>query len=212
MTWRRVATTPAPKHDGGTTMASRAITNCDAARRRARDLRMRGLKLIEQAEQLSARIEAEDDDSDCAGLASDFVDPFDSGGEAWLTIAEASYVSRRRRDRFFPGTLFGEPAWDILLDLFLQGQRGVPVSISSACLAGGTAPTTGLRWLSVLEDNGLVERERNTSDGRMSWIRLSRKGTEQMQAYLADIVAQTEDWRRGERTDFAETLILAEAG
>src|SRR3546814_16217110 len=42
---------------------------------------------------------------------------------------------RRLRDRFFPGDLFADPAWDILLRLIaapLSGQRG---SVFSLCLA-----------------------------------------------------------------------------
>ena len=132
----------------------------------------------------------------------------DADFSAWA--AESCYAARRRRDRFFQGTLFGEPAWDILLDLYLAGERGTPVSISSACLAGGTAPTTGLRWLSILDDHGLTERERNASDGRMSWIRLSEKGRLQMRAYLADVMPPS-TWgdvdcqARGGELPFAKT-------
>jgi DNA-binding MarR family transcriptional regulator len=128
-------------------------------------------------------------------------------------VADASYMIRRRRDRFFPATLFGEPAWDILLDLYIQGERGTPVSISSACLAGGTAPTTGLRWLSNLDELGLTERKPNASDGRMSWIRLTARGREQMQAYLADIAGEVEDWARGVNdADADDSELMAHAG
>ncbi|MDE2596163.1 MAG: hypothetical protein KGL44_04710 [Sphingomonadales bacterium] len=168
------------------------------------------MKLIEQADQMLALAERQEDDANSGLIDAAFL--FEKGDDGWLTMAEACYVSRRRRERFFPSTMFGEPAWDILLDLYMQGRKRVPVSISSACLAGGTAPTTGLRWLSVLEDNGLVERERNTSDGRMSWIRLTPKGLDHMQAYLADILAQTDDWRRGVPSDVAEERLLARAG
>ncbi len=79
-----------------------------------------------------------------------------------------------------------------MLDLYVQARRGNRVSISSACLAGGTAPTTGLRWLGILETQGLVQRERNMQDGRMSWVGLTQTGIDLMHSYLADLVGESQ--------------------
>src|SRR3546814_5506642 len=38
---------------------------------------------------------------------------------------------RRLRDRFFPGDLFADPAWDMLLDLMAAHLSGQRVSVSS---------------------------------------------------------------------------------
>lgn len=178
-------------------MATRADMKDAELRRRAKDLRLRGSKMIEQAEQLEAladlkggawrSLRSRDQHSFAITHPRTTGDREEGDSSVWA--AEASYLARRRRDRFFPTPLFGEPAWDILLDLYLAGERGTPVSISSACLAGGTAPTTGLRWLSILDEHGLIERERNSSDGRMSWVRLSAIGRSQMRAYLADALS-----------------------
>ncbi len=175
--------------------------------RRARDLRERGLRLIEQADMMLARIDASEQDVEL-GLA-------DAGlllsGEAHsLTIAaDAAHSARSWRNRYFPDRLFGEPAWDILLDLFIQQQRGNPVSISSACTAGGTAPTTGLRWLNTLEAAGLLEREADRDDGRMSWIRLTTEAHDRMTAYLQDIVSQAADWRADRQREPEDDMALA---
>lgn len=197
-------------------MVSRAIVRDVQLHRRAGDLRQRGLKLLEQAEQLDALAGMQNRPSDVVLHEADLIEAGFLPGVRGCTlvgVADASYMIRRRRDRFFPATLFGEPAWDILLDLYIQGERGTPVSISSACLAGGTAPTTGLRWLSTLDELGLTERKPNASDGRMSWIRLTARGREQMQAYLADIAGEVEDWVRGVNdADADESELMAHAG
>ena len=39
--------------------------------------------------------------------------------------------------------LFGEPAWDILLDLYIANVENKPVSVSSACIGSAAPPTTG---------------------------------------------------------------------
>lgn len=107
--------------------------------------------------------------------------------------AEALYQERRRRTRHFPEHLFAEPAWDILLDLFVNGVRSRAISITSACIAGGIPATTGLRWLGVLEKEGLLVREISGEDARVTWVHLSPRGTDIMRNYLAE--ASGLSWR-----------------
>lgn len=41
----------------------------------------------------------------------------------WCELARQSYDDRRRREKIFKNeSLFGEPAWDILLDLFIAAK------------------------------------------------------------------------------------------
>lgn len=102
------------------------------------------------------------------------------------------YRARRRRSRHLPAELFGEPAWDMLLDLFAARLDGRLISVTSACYAAGVPPTTALRWLGVLEKAGLVERIDHTSDRRVWWVRLSEPGLQQMCAYFEDLLASLE--------------------
>ena len=87
------------------------------------------------------------------------------------------YAARRRRDEIFdiPG-LFGDPAWDMLLDLLTNEDRLHRVSVSSACIAACVPQTTALRWLSTLEDYGLIERIKDLADGRRTFVKLTRTG------------------------------------
>lgn len=68
------------------------------------------------------------------------------------------------------------PVLDILLDLFVSEKRGRNVSISDAAIAGHSSPTTGLRWVGVLTDFGLIERSDDASDSRRSFITLTVLG------------------------------------
>lgn len=93
--------------------------------------------------------------------------------------------ARRARAQFFPGDLFADPAWDILLDLTAARIEGKPVSVSSLCIAAAVPPTTALRWIRTLTDAGLLVREPDPHDGRRVYVALSDGAAEAMQAYLA---------------------------
>ncbi len=104
--------------------------------------------------------------------------------EAMLAFARETYAVRRRRDRYLPGDLFGEPTWDILLDLYVATRENRPVPTTSACIGANVPPTTALRWLRILEVRGLVEREEDGRDGRRTFVRLSARGLAAMDDWL----------------------------
>lgn len=103
-----------------------------------------------------------------------------------LARAIGLYKGRRARATLFgrSADLFGEPAWDILLDLFIARETDRQISISSACIAAGVPGTTALRWLSVLEQRGLVERLADPGDRRRFHLRLSDEAHVQMRQWL----------------------------
>ena len=101
-------------------------------------------------------------------------------------LAREIYANRRNREGIFGNPeLFGEPAWDILLDLYIAHVEGKPVSVSSACIGSAAPPTTGLRWLGVLAEHDLVLREHDPEDQRRVLVRLTEQGLEAMDAYFA---------------------------
>lgn len=70
-------------------------------------------------------------------IAADEARPVAAYNDARLAeYAERLYKERRRRSRYLPGHLFAEPAWDILLDLFVNGVRDRAISITSASSPG----------------------------------------------------------------------------
>ena len=101
-------------------------------------------------------------------------------------IAREAYATRRRRGAIFKNAeLFGEPAWDILLDLYIAHVEDKAVSVSSACIGSAAPPTTGLRWLGVLADHGLILREHDPEDQRRVLVRLTETGLAAMDEYFA---------------------------
>jgi DNA-binding MarR family transcriptional regulator len=98
--------------------------------------------------------------------------------------ASALYRDRRLRERVMPSGLFGEPAWDVLLDLFVATEENRDISVSSACVAACVPPTTALRWIGMLEKRGLVARVDDARDHRRTFLRLSPKGYQLMTRYL----------------------------
>jgi DNA-binding MarR family transcriptional regulator len=101
-------------------------------------------------------------------------------------IAAREYRARRSRERYFDRTLFGEPAWDILIDLFIQQSSGKTVSVTSAAIASQVPVTTALRHLAMLQRAGLVERMRSAADARVKLLRLTKDGYVRIGSWLMD--------------------------
>ncbi len=125
-----------------------------------------------------------------AGGARDRHVTFGAGGDAPRALPAANAVrdvlrARRLRDRFFGATLFEDPAWDMLLDLFAARLEGMRVSVSSLCIAAAVAPTTALRWIAKLTAAGLLERAPDPDDRRRAFIALSDEAAIAMERYVA---------------------------
>jgi DNA-binding MarR family transcriptional regulator len=82
--------------------------------------------------------------------------------------------------------LFGEPSWDMLLDLFIAQGRARSVSVSSACIASSTPQSTALRYVGLLEKMDLIRRTKDPQDGRRQYLELTEQGFAQMAAYLSE--------------------------
>lgn len=82
-----------------------------------------------------------------------------------------------------PG-LFGEPAWDILLDLYVAHLDGRQVAVSSACIAACVPPTTALRYLNRLERSGLIRRRPDAKDHRRVLVAPSQRAIELIEQTL----------------------------
>ncbi|MDE1915960.1 MAG: winged helix-turn-helix transcriptional regulator [Sphingomonadales bacterium] len=104
-----------------------------------------------------------------------------------LERAKQIYRNRRRREQVFgDAALFGEPAWDIMLDLYVAAAEDKRVAVTSACIGSAVPATTALRWIKILEDRNLIEREVDEVDARRIFVRLSTTGFELMEEYLSE--------------------------
>lgn len=92
-------------------------------------------------------------------------------------LAKSVYALRRRRDSALEiKGLFGEPAWDILLDLYIAQMSRADLQVSSVCIEAGVPSTTILRWIARLEQEGLVYRASDKGDARRRYVRLTETG------------------------------------
>ena len=101
-----------------------------------------------------------------------------------ISSIRAMIRARRLRDQYFSGELFADPAWDMLLDLLLARLEHRTVAVSSLCIAAAVPPTTALRWIKRLTDEGIFVRTADPRDGRRVFIDLSDEAAEAMANYI----------------------------
>lgn len=102
-----------------------------------------------------------------------------------LDEAKQHYKARRARTKLFGfPDLFGEPAWDMLVDLFIAAEEGKQISVSSLCIASAVPGTTALRWISILETRELVLRTSDPVDARRFYISLTSETHAKIKAHF----------------------------
>jgi hypothetical protein len=127
--------------------------------------------------------------SDAAGLVAEAeavapAAPVVADRIAALATTRALIRMRRLREQFFERTLFADPAWDMLLDLFAARLEGRQVAVSSLCIAAAVPPTTALRWIAAMTEQGLLLREPDPDDRRRIFIALSAAAEQAMAGFL----------------------------
>jgi hypothetical protein len=118
------------------------------------------------------------------------VPPLDFSDDKLATIASSIYQSRRMRSDYFNGSLLIDPAWDMLLDLFILKIRGRRVSAAGLCLATNIPESTARRWIDVLVKEGLLCREPSNKEEAAAIIEISPQGFEQMRRFIVDSVTR----------------------
>ena len=110
-----------------------------------------------------------------------------------LELARTVILMRRRREALFGAEFFSDPAWDMLLNLYFAELRGQRTQVKSVGVNAGIPATTALRWIALLEQRGLIEREPDARDRRRILVRLSataRTGVEELIDFLASGVSE----------------------
>lgn len=181
-----------------------------AAHLRVRELsdddRLALLRLTEQVSQIAARLDRmappADGDGDSAfrfeSPRTAFAPALESDGSDRLVRAARPALpdprlvrriirQRQLRARFFDGDLFGDPAWDMLLDLTAARAEHTRVSVTSLCIASGVPPTTALRWIGQMIDAALLERVEDETDRRRAFITLTDKASDAIARYFAEL-------------------------
>lgn len=103
-------------------------------------------------------------------------------------VASQLYQERRLRDVCFKEVdIFGEPAWDILLDVAFAEAKGERLSISKVCIGSCVPVSTALRWINILHARDLVYKVGDSGDPLETFVRLTEQGRGKTRKYLARV-------------------------
>lgn len=107
-----------------------------------------------------------------------------------LALARAILASRSHRRELFAGIRFGEPSWDMILELYVAAEGGRALNVTKLCAASGRSMTTSLRHLEELEARGYVLRQADNTDARSNLVVMQhplRQAVEAWLEYLTDV-------------------------
>jgi DNA-binding MarR family transcriptional regulator len=96
------------------------------------------------------------------------------------TVSASSFFSAMRnfmllRDRLFPD-LPGEPAFRLLMTLAEAPPGRGQASVTGIAYGAGVPITTAVRYIAIMEAQGIVERRPDPRDGRRYLIELTAEG------------------------------------
>lgn len=107
--------------------------------------------------------------------------------EALISRARSQLRGRHIRKQYFGRDFFAEPAWEILLALYVADASGARLTTGKLAEWIETPPTTVVRWLRVLEEHSLVGRSEHPTDRRIIFIRLLDAGRSALDDYFTAI-------------------------
>lgn len=108
---------------------------------------------------------------------------------------------KRHRERFAKANnfrnaeIFSDPALDILLDLYIHQSRAEPAAARNVIVSSSGSAATALRWLKVLEKEGLIARSEEPIGGSTGLVRLTEDGFDSMTTYLCELSAIATHYR-----------------
>ena len=110
----------------------------------------------------------------------------EGGRKNFLIVARAEAARRfNRRELFGEFDIFSDPAWDILLELYIADATGSQLYASVVGSEAGIPQSTALRWLAVLEKAGLLRRRHDMFDKRRQWIGLTPRALSLMEKHFS---------------------------
>lgn len=112
-------------------------------------------------------------------------------GDPAIEAARRVCRVRQERDRLFGPILAEDPAWYILLHLFIAKGEGREVSVASAGAATGLAEPIVLRCIAHLAEAKLVAREPRPFDDDVMYLTLTERGLSMMSEYLDRVITES---------------------
>ena len=101
--------------------------------------------------------------------------------------ARIMFETRKARSRLFPASMFSDPAWDMLIALYIAEQAPAAADLARSISA---SVTTAMRWIEILETHRLIVREQSPTDRRAHTIRLSEQARNSLNSLLSEAVSK----------------------
>lgn len=105
-----------------------------------------------------------------------------------LEVASRLMAERRSRGQWLNGALFSDPAWDIMINLYVAQVRHGGCTLRRLLVGSSIPPETATRWVAILESEGLVTSAPST-DGFGPKLRLTDQGYGSLNCHLAQVAA-----------------------
>lgn len=102
-----------------------------------------------------------------------------------LVAMARSDLSARQRKRkiFFESEMFGEPAFEILIHAYIAEVERSSVSTTDLCSSASLPISIGVRYISILEQQGLLRRHPSMTDFRITNVSITRLGISKINEY-----------------------------
>lgn len=137
--------------------------------------------------------QSKDSGASASGESTPANTPLLTGDISFEDLAGFLLYVNRERNRLLQTDLFGDPAWDITLDLARAKLNGTPVPVSSACTASNAPLTTSLRWVRNMQTAGKIQRWNDPKDKRRDLVELSDEFFDELRAFFARIQPKWRD-------------------
>ncbi|MGU3389188.1 hypothetical protein [Sphingomonas sp. M1A8_2b] len=119
------------------------------------------------------------------------------GNDQAAQLAASILRFRRFREKVLTPDIFGEPAWELLLEVFVADAAGEPITARMVAERRGTSPAVLSRWLRHLTVQGLIVGD---GDGDVDdELTLSGIGMEKIETVLLEARVLTDAFAQFER-------------
>ena len=131
-----------------------------------------------------------------------------------LVEALLGYEHRARtlRNQIFEGTGINDSSWPLLQDLLAVHIEGQKLRTKQLCAASGLPQTTVLRYLDHLEKFGVVRRESDPVDSRVTLVSITEAGALRMREYYTRLLMTEQQLQEAGGGLFSLPAMTASAG
>lgn len=150
------------------------------------DIGQSGVSLSRNASELDVCADAEAPSAAGSRLASPL-------SHSLTARAGALLQQRQARQSFLPRSLFHEPAWELLLALYVARDADRPINVKHLVALVDAPITTSQRWIDQLAHMKLIHRVENAADRRRVEISLTDRAIDSIERYLESLQSPSAD-------------------